>query len=923
MSNPKIQEIEKYFFPNRPTFWRWSGNGCAEIEFSTIGSILIFRDELKLILEGLSEDGWPPLSTILLVCAASLDTWPDNRKWLAHEFKSDARNATEYTEQLLDGLDRIHKLPLEDRRTPAAKTRLLRMILEGKQPWISPAGTLVGLHFLESVIPHRDPRSFESLNQSSADRVRLIEETYALRHGLQRISPAAIISRVLTGLEQSVVAAPIEPPKDAETHAGRLADWLTDPELFAVARIARRLLSVLTWPRALSDPDDIPQGGVSDLTNRGPLDRLLLSELAHDDDTLAVRVALNEALYLRRESPAQRPPRHRAIFVDTGVRLWGRPRVYGAAVALALAAAEDHEPELTVTVDAADEARYASADITTRAGVQSLLTYLAPTFYPGDALSKWSADQIDDHCDPVLITNSATLAQPEFQAKLDQLGDEFYVALVESGGQFELRHRTVHGWRSLSKAQLDLDELLQPPEQSQPISINAPGADRIPAIFRVDRFPLRLTHLVENEKCWPVSRNRALSFASSGRIMLWEPGCGALQLAIGQPSGRVVTWRNDPEFDTLKNPGIPTLSQSRVLIFNNGWHLLTISLQSGVTRRCELRTDLPGNITRGLITEDCLYLIGRRTIQAFSMESGEKLAETSSAIVPSLTFLGNRFLRGREGLWMRLSFEGRIHLRKVDAPTNANLLVDASDVQVKFTPIVLPQMCGQTFGKRAVPKYDETTVSAMQLGSLVILNGSIRSLNGAAARYMQSSAVWDLEAVNWQWHSYTPPVEAAVSKYAQSHLQIRQTLRHKFVAISCGPQGVFLQSGSRNWWRVSCDQQRLRMTLDQKYAGSSWIIRFERLREPRVHVPIHQATLPNGTVVWLDERGLLHLMPADTKKPDVTLALDENNLSGWTSEGFVFGDDYFIHTAPFASVNKVHVSTAWENWVLMALGAHQ
>lgn len=921
MSNPKLQEIENYFFPNRPTFWRWSGNCCAEIEFSSIGSILIFRSELKLILEGLAEDGWPPLSTILLVCAASLDTWPDNRKWLAHEFKSDARNAAQYTEQLLEGLDRIHKLPLEDRRTPAAKTRLLRMILEGKQPWISPAHTLVGLHFLESVIPHRDPRSFESLNQSSADRVRLIEETYALRHGLQRISPAAIISRVLTGLEQSVVAAPIEPPKDAETHAGRLTDWLADPELFAVARIARRLLSVLTWPRALSDPDDIPQGGVSDLTNRGPLDRLLLSELAHDDDTLAVRVALNEALYLRRESPAQRPPRHRAIFVDTGVRLWGRPRVYAAAVALALAASEDHEPELSVTVDVADDLKYATAEITTRAGVQSLLTRLAPTLHPGDVLTKWSADQIDDHCDPVLITNSATIAQPEFQAKLDQLGDEFYIALVETNGQFELRHRTVHGWRSISKAQLDLDELLTPPEQSQPISITAPGADRIPAIFRVDRFPLRLTHSVENERCWPVSRYRALSFASSGRIMLWSPGCGALQLAIGQPIGRVVTWRNDPEFDTLKNPGIPTLSQSHVLIYNNGWHVLTICLQSGMTNHCELKTELPGNITRGLITSDCVYLIGRRTIQAFSPSTGVKLAETSSSIVSSLTFLGNRFLRSREG-WVRLSFDGQIHLKEIDAPRNANLLVDAWDVLGKPEPIALPQMCGQTFGKE-VPKYDETTVSGTQLGSLVILNGSIRSLNGENTRYVQSSAVWDLEAPHWHWNSHSPPVEAAVGSYVRNHLQIRQTLRHKFVAISCGPQGVFLQSGSRNWWRVSCDQQRLRMTLDQKYTGSSWIIRFERLRESRTHVPILQAMLPNGTVVWLDERGLLHLMPADTKKPDVTLALDENNLSGWTSEGFVFGDDYFIHTAPFASVNKVHISTAWQNWVLTALGAHQ
>src|SRR5262249_18519884 len=157
---------------------------------------------------------------------------------------------------------------------------------------------------------------------------------------------------------------------------------------------------------------------------------------------------------LRRESPAHRPPRHRAVFVDTGIRLWGRPRVYAAAVALALAAAEDHEPELTVTVDAADNDGWTSSTISTRDGMRLLPACLAPTLHPGDALKKWSATRIDERCDPVLITNGATLAQPEFQAELNRLGDEFFVAVVEGTGEFELRHRTVHGWQTLNKVLL-------------------------------------------------------------------------------------------------------------------------------------------------------------------------------------------------------------------------------------------------------------------------------------------------------------------------------------------------------------------------------------------------------------------------------------------------------------------------------------
>ncbi len=66
-------------------------------------------------------------------------------------------------------------------------------------------------------------------------------------------------------------------------------------------------------PRPLLQPDDIPVGGVSDISNRGTIDRLLLSELAQDDEMLTTRVAMNEVMYLRRETPPQNPPAHPVI----------------------------------------------------------------------------------------------------------------------------------------------------------------------------------------------------------------------------------------------------------------------------------------------------------------------------------------------------------------------------------------------------------------------------------------------------------------------------------------------------------------------------------------------------------------------------------------------------------------------------------
>ena len=54
-------------------------------------------------------------------------------------------------------------------------------------------------------------------------------------------------------------------------------------------------MAVTQLPRAVIDPDELPLGGVSDITNRGDWDKLLLSELAHDDLTLTARLANNVA----------------------------------------------------------------------------------------------------------------------------------------------------------------------------------------------------------------------------------------------------------------------------------------------------------------------------------------------------------------------------------------------------------------------------------------------------------------------------------------------------------------------------------------------------------------------------------------------------------------------------------------------------
>jgi hypothetical protein len=100
---------------------------------------------------------------------------------------------------------------------------------------------------------------------------------------------------------------------------GLLEELADDEELSGFARLTKQLIAAITLPRTLSEPDELQMGGISDITNRGSLDKLLLSELAHDDLTLAVRLAMNEALYMRRESPPVPQARTRSVLIDVSL----------------------------------------------------------------------------------------------------------------------------------------------------------------------------------------------------------------------------------------------------------------------------------------------------------------------------------------------------------------------------------------------------------------------------------------------------------------------------------------------------------------------------------------------------------------------------------------------------------------------------
>ena len=100
----------------------------------------------------------------------------------------------------------------------------------------------------------------------------------------------------------------LEQPAITENNTQKdyIDELIDNPKTFHSGSLVRRIWSGLNIPFQSVLPSKQPLGGISDLTNKGDFDKLLISEFANDDLVFLSRIANNEALYIQREIPPQK-----------------------------------------------------------------------------------------------------------------------------------------------------------------------------------------------------------------------------------------------------------------------------------------------------------------------------------------------------------------------------------------------------------------------------------------------------------------------------------------------------------------------------------------------------------------------------------------------------------------------------------------
>lgn len=547
-----------YFQATNNYFWQWVEEGEV-IEWKIGGATICYKTELLNDLSQIKRH-LPPLGPLLLVIALSkLTPGPQAIQATMHEYV-----------QMMGDID--ENLLLSQREVEEMKTVITNFIallrpLPGRY-WKGIERDLLQNTLFESVdvfpegetakemlaIFQRGAFNYVIAHSFYSDPLqRLKDDVAILKQILQQFpDTAALENKLNTVVSPSPpIPAPIEipaglpKPEQMDDLLEALADY-DDTALLSL--LTQRLIAALHLPMYTKGYSVTSFGGVSDITNKGNFDRLLLSELANEDETLMVRLANNEALYLRREELPDNEPGQRFILVDKSIKTWGTPHLLEMAAALACAIDNKQHAEILPFALLGD--RYKPINLSSRNEVIVSMQCLSATLHSAEALSAFAGDHpINKHQEYFLITSDELFHAPAFQHSFAVLrrADGFVITVNRDGGIQLYRYASGHR-KLLRTAKISMEI---PEARSKRTTVKRIVNDvDLPEFLKVRPFPLYIPQQLSSlNNGYFAEGVGALAVTKHGQLLFWkEQQRGAMEITADFPDAHGYYFGSDDEY---------------------------------------------------------------------------------------------------------------------------------------------------------------------------------------------------------------------------------------------------------------------------------------------------------------------------------------------------------------------------------------
>ena len=948
-----FEEALRYLMPPMGSFWRWDDQGAVVVW--SRGSTIAFREELSKVLKRLAPKGLPSIDAVLLLIASTRAYWENDsiklRQYLSQSLKLPMTGVTiDPSSILFNGLDRVHKFPERLTRTPDAKGDIAAIVFETAPRWVSAEVAHVVCDVLDKKLNYAIPSLPRSGNARDQTTNSLLHDCEPLKQGLHRLTEEEIDLWRRTGLLSEPTPELVDSPVDHLSTRSLLLQLANDDEYSGLSRLARNLAAVVQLPRTITETDELPMGGVSDITNRGTLDRLLLSELAHDDLMLATRLALNEALYLRRETPPAFPPKQRHVLIDCGLRMWGVPRLFSTAVALSFAATTEQGAALCAYRASGSE--IIPIDLASREGLVAHLESLETDVHPGRSLDEFfrHVRQSELSGDVVLVTTDAVLADPDFQQKLSEVdAPVLYLATVDREGRFQLWSRSARGRKCHSNLQLDLDVLFEPPARPSKKLIQPEIDPNLPAIFHVKPFPFRFPYGngngFKNEVFWSVALRqpsdydpfgydepsgyddvttasmhesldrstqkkleRGIFFLTRDHTLLLfdEANRGALQIGEKLPFGKCLySWSDDEE--GVSYALIHRESDAVIYMFSINLKKSEVQaepLPSSYLKPGSSRSQVLGAVANGSV----VFIIYQSTIEAFDISTKCLLHRTHCEM--AYKGLNQRFFFNsamcHDDAWSALSFDGSaIQLQHVPLgnflSTGTRLFLferKGGDgpfaIHWRGSLINLTEQTERVFLDR--PFWDSEVLDIDVDGRRALVRFSREKNSVPEYRIVDTKTAL----------TKTIPVADSLAHYDAIQINGGLLPMRRITRAYVDEGHLCIVSNRHMRWKFEVSHDRLfllQSSSTQKYNLSQ---EFEPVKQAEPGYSLRVAKWADGSRLWIDSRGLMHLQSSDRLVPEATFMLNVSGVAVWTSDGKMHGSPYYIDKSrPSISAEQV------------------
>lgn len=904
-----------------PDLRLWQYRDGGDVAVGPEGNLIAFSAEISEVLREVNRQlGGVPNYTACLILLSAMNPNYDRLSQISLHASQVLATAGASVESVkLNRLLRtIVGLPYGIRHAPLQKANVIAALMPDDLSCCRsmPSSEFEEItHWLSSGIHERDqsviPQPSNDFRANSKQREELNATGRLLNQIVDQYPSVDSIQRCLrTGVKD--IPLPVKELDRLESDSiGELIRQLKqDPELSRIAGAAESVASTLTLPVRLSEYQELPLGGVSDIVNRGEPERLLSTEIAADPLLMLARIVNGQALYLRRESPPNDGQRVREILIENSVRCWGESRLRMLAVALGVAASEESRNAEVIVHTVAGKELFRE-NLTTKEGITKQLEHLSPSRHPGKAIAHWGEQSKVAGLELLVVLSEKVFQDSDFQQSIQSIPKPYLVVVIGRDGTARLIRRKDLG-----------DEVLKtiPIEFSEATQASAKEIQKeLPLMLSLRRPPLRFP--VDHVDWYAPSRDGLWVFGTGKRI-LWfhRQGCGGRE---------VVSYLRAKEIVAHHSEG-----HSIHFVFHRGRSEFFIATVNAMTGECvEQPIENPDNC-RYFFDDGHLFAMSPTLFSWIDIHSGRILATKAIRGIPlskapfakwyegSAVSVSQFYPNGNEleeHVYRDFVSKGNDIAAIVRGPNNIPVAIDknlsclfALSEDRKVVPIDTKESGGEveeikrvsTDKQTAIVKVNHLGNSYGRTAHSVLLNLSTGALK----------VLWGpLDTMADQLRLLAEPCFKMVSHYS---------IRKKISRAWVDQEGFFLVSRSTPV-KLLHDNGRLflkSMPNVGSYGqelGDSFGVTLDAttsLVPPHVdRTNWHLRRLDLGeATLWADSRGLLHLKQKHHAM-EISLVLNDNNMAGWTSFGHLFGPKLF-HGGPEDIRVPQEVATWLEEW---------